>query len=159
MKIQFYHFEKYISWEKVTCCPGLLDRLRSNVLIVNHVTIANMKSRQIHVYVLDPSCLLPVRPAANLYRTSPLKPRTTVGSDSQPKPLSWPLARQSVSNSCVLSAKQSSRTSNFNVFCLKRPVIGPPTSLMSGERATPTLPGCGLQIKKKERKGTEEREK
>ncbi len=33
----------------------------------------------------------------------------------------------------MLSAKQSSRTSNFNVFCSTRPGIEPPTSRMPGE--------------------------
>ncbi len=40
---------------------------------------------------------------------------------SQPRPLSWLRAGQSVSNPFMLSAKQSSRTSTFNVFCLTRP--------------------------------------
>ncbi len=35
---------------------------------------------------------------------------------SQPRPLFWLWSGQTVSNSFVLSAKQSSRTSNFNVF-------------------------------------------
>ncbi len=35
---------------------------------------------------------------------------------SQPRPLFWLRAGQTVSNSFVLSAKQSSRTSNLNVF-------------------------------------------
>ncbi len=43
----------------------------------------------------------------------------------------------------MLSAKQSSRTSNFNVFCLTRPGIEPPTSRMPGERSTATVPGPG----------------
>ncbi len=38
----------------------------------------------------------------------------------QPRPLFWLRAGQTVSNSFGLSAKQSSRTSNFNVFCLTR---------------------------------------
>ncbi len=45
---------------------------------------------------------------------------------SQPRPLFWLRATQTVSNSFVLSAKQSSRTSNLNVFCLTRPGIEPP---------------------------------
>ncbi len=44
---------------------------------------------------------------------------------SQPRPLFWLRAGQTVSNSFVLSAKQSSRTSNFNVFCLTWPGIEP----------------------------------
>ena len=39
----------------------------------------------------------------------------------QPRPLYWIQAGQLVSNSFVLSASQSSRTSNFNVFSLTRP--------------------------------------
>ncbi len=62
---------------------------------------------------------------------------------SQPRPLFWLRAGQTVSNSFVLSAKQSSRTSNFNVFWLTRPGIEPPTSRMPGERSTTTLPGRG----------------
>ncbi len=63
---------------------------------------------------------------------------------SQPRPWFWLRAGQTVSNSFVLSAKQSSRTSNLNVFCLTRPGIEPPTSRMSGERSTTTLPGRGV---------------
>ncbi len=64
---------------------------------------------------------------------------------SQPRPLFWLRAGQMVSISFVLSAKQSSRTSNFNVFCLTRPGIEPPTSSMPGERSTTTLPGRGVR--------------
>ncbi len=64
----------------------------------------------VDVYVLDPSC------------ASPLKHHATGRQwcTSQPRPLSWLWTGQSVSNSFLLSAnkdaKQSSRTSNFNVF-------------------------------------------
>ncbi len=51
---------------------------------------------------------------------------------SQSRPLFWLRAGQTISNSFVLSAKQSSRTSNFNVFCLTRAGIEPPTSRMPG---------------------------
>ena len=48
---------------------------------------------------------------------------------SQPGPLSWlRTGGQLVSNTYVLSAKQSSRTSNFNVFGFTRPGIEPSTS-------------------------------
>ncbi len=53
-------------------------------------------------------------------------------------------ASQSVSHTYVLSAKQSSRTLNFNIFCLTRPGIEPPTSRMPVECSTTTLPGRGL---------------
>ncbi len=51
----------------------------------------------------------------------------------QPRPLSLLRAGQSASNSFILIARQSSRTSNFNVFCFARPGIEPPTSRMPGE--------------------------
>ncbi len=88
--------------------------------------------------------LVLVRPAASLYSASPLKrhpkgkqwcPNPDHYSDSEP-------ARRSLS--FVLSAKQSSRTSNFNVFCLMWPGIEPPTSRVPGERSTTTLPGRGM---------------
>ncbi len=60
----------------------------------------------------------------------------------QPRPLFWLRASQTVSNSVVLSAKQSSRTSNFNVFCLTRLGIEPPTSRMPD--STTTLPSRGI---------------
>ncbi len=78
--------------------------------------------------------LVLVRPVASLYSASPLKhhptgkqwcPNPDHYSDSKP-------ARPSLTR--VLSAKQSSRTSNFNVLCLTRPGIEPPTSRMPGER-------------------------
>ncbi len=47
-----------------------------------------------------------------------------------------------VSNSFVLSAKQSSKTSNFKVFFYAAG-IEPPTSRMPAERSTTTLPGRG----------------
>ncbi len=59
---------------------------------------------------------------------------------SQPKPLFWLQAGQTVCNYFVLSAKQSTRTSNFNVSCLTQLRIEPPTSRMPGERSTTTLP-------------------
>ena len=59
----------------------------------------------------------------------------------QPIPLSWLRAGQSVSNSFMLSVMQSSRTYNFNVFCLTRSGIEPPTSRMPGGCLTTTLPG------------------
>ena len=66
---------------------------------------------------------------------------------SQPKLLSWLQASQSVANSFMLSAKQSSRTSNFNVFCLTWPRIEPPTSCMPGERSTTTLPSHSMSVR------------
>ncbi len=75
--------------------------------------------------------LVLVRPAASLYSASPLKHHPT-GKQWCPNPDHYSHsepARRSL-NSFVLSAKQSRRTSNFNVFCLTRPGIEPLTSRM-----------------------------
>ncbi len=89
------------------------------------------------------TCLVLVRPVASLYSASPLKHHATC-MQWCPNPDHYPdWAGQSVSNSFMLSAKQSSRTSNFNVVCLTWPRIEPPTSCMPGEHSTTTLPGRG----------------
>ncbi len=102
------------------------------------------------VYVLDPSCANST--CAQSFSASPLKHHVT-GRQGCPNPDNYPDSEaasrsrgsQPVSNSYVLSAKQSSRTSNFNVCCLTRPGIEPPTSQthMPGECSTTTLPGHG----------------
>ena len=61
-------------------------------------------------------------------------------SVTQPRPSSWLRLSQSVSNSYVLSAKQSRRNSNYNIFCVTRPGIEPQTSRMPDEGSTTTFP-------------------
>ncbi len=84
-----------------------------------------------------------VRPAASLYSATPLKHHATGGSGVPTQTIILTPNLPVVSNSFMLSAKQSSTTSNFNVFCLSRPGIEPPTSRTTGERSTTTLPGRG----------------
>ncbi len=88
--------------------------------------------------------LVLVRPAASLYSASPLKHHPTgkqwcpnLAHYSDSEPARWFLTL------FALIAKQISRTSNFNVCCLTRPGIEPPTSRIPGERSTTTLPRCG----------------
>ncbi len=78
-----------------------------------------------------------VRPAASLYNASPLNHHAT-GRQWCSNPDHYPDSEQASRclNSFMLSAKQISRTSNFNVFCLTRPGIEPSTSRMPGERST-----------------------
>ncbi len=82
--------------------------------------------------------------AASLYSASPLKhhptgkqwcPNPDHYSDSEP-------ARRSLTLLCC-ALSRAAEPSNFNVFCLTRPGIEPPTSRMPGERSTATLSGRG----------------
>ncbi len=79
------------------------------------------------------------RPAPSFYSASPSKHHATgIQWDPNPdhypdsEPASWSLTLY------VLSAKQSRRTSNFNVFCSG---IDPPTFCMPGEHSTTSLAG------------------
>ena len=65
---------------------------------------------------------------------------------AQPRALSWLRASQSVSNFHLLSEKQISRTSIFNVFCwLGRGSNHQPPMHMPGECSIATLPGHGRE--------------
>ena len=84
----------------------------------------------------------------SLYSASPLK-HHVAGMQWCPNPDHYPdskLASRSLNNSYVLSTKQSSRTSNLNIFFffgLTWSWIEPPTSRMPGKCWTTTLPGHG----------------
>ncbi len=94
---------------------------------------------------MDWTRLVLVRLAASLYSDRPLKHDAT-SRQWCPNPDHYPnseLASQSLT--LMLSAKQSSRASNFNVFCSMQLGIEPPTTSMPGERSTTTLPGRGTR--------------
>ncbi len=97
----------------------------------------------LHVVFMYWTHLVLVWPTANIYSASPVKHHATGRQKHPNQTITLAPSSQWVSNSFMLSSKQRSRTSNFNVLYLMQPGIERPTSRMPGEPSTTTLPGRG----------------